>query len=173
MVFIRKSIDMKYLTGIFDKTRHKAGMTAAMLILAGITLTACEQSTGSVQPARGADVVVGQFYEYISEAKIKGGTTPLREAYKLISSDKSHLSQAKFMEIASKYPPGFRAEITNTKISGTQATVTIAYKMPSAFSAYTVTTDIPLNLDKATNSWKIDFTGESDGQGNLIAKKGM
>lgn len=164
---------MKYSTDIFDKTRHKLGVTTAMLILACITLTACEQSTGSVQPVRGADVVVGQFYEYISEAKIKGGTTPLREAYKLIDSNKSRLSQAKFMEITGKYPPGFRAEITGTKINGTQAIVTIAYEMPSAFSAYTVTTDIPLNLDKATNTWKIDFTGESDGQGNLVANKGM
>jgi len=163
---------MKYSTGIFNKTRSMAGMTGVMLILAGFTITGCEQSTGNVLPAQGADVVVDQFYNYISEAKITGGTTPLREAYKLISSNKSHLSQAKFVEIASKYPPGFKADITSTEINGTQARVTIAYKMPSAFSPYTVTADIPLNLDEATNTWKIDFTGERDGQEKYVASKG-
>lgn len=168
---------MKYLTGIFNKTHSNASMTGIMLIFAAstiFTLSGCEQSTGSVLPAQGADVVVEQFYEYISESKIKGGTTPLREAYKLISNDQSRLSQAKFIEIARKYPPGFRADITSTKINGTTAMVSIAFKMPSAFdSAYTVTTDVSLRLDKATNTWKIDFTGESDGQENLIANQGM
>lgn len=153
--------------------RHsRRGLTVAALFFAFFFMTGCEQSTGSVHPVQPADVVVEQFYEYISEAKIKGGTTPLREAYKLISHDKSYLSQAKFMEIASKYPPGFRADITNTKINGTQAMVSIAYKMPSAFDGgYTVTTDVPLRLDKVTNTWKIDFTGESDGQESFIENK--
>jgi len=168
---------MKHSTGIFNKIRSKTSMASIMLIFVAITtltLSGCEQSTGSVQPVQSAAVVVEQFYEYISEAKIKGGTTPLREAYKLISSDKSRINQAKFMEIASKYPPGFRAEIISTKINSTTAIVSIAYKMPSAFAGgYTVTTDVPLRLDKASNTWKIDFTGESDGQENLIAKKGM
>jgi len=163
---------MKYSTGIFNKTRSMAGVTGIMLILAGFTIAGCEQSTGSVFPAQGADVVVERFYNYISEAKLTGGATPLREAYKLISSNNSHLSQAKFVEITSKYPPGFKADITGTEINGTQARVTIAYKMPSAFSAYTVTTDIPLNLDEATNTWKIDFTGEMDGQEKYVARKG-
>jgi len=163
---------MKYSTGIFNKTRSKTGLTGVILILASITITGCEQSTGSVLPAQGADVVVERFYDYISEARIKGGTTPLREAYKLISSKQSRLSQAKFIEIASKYPPGFKADITRTEINGAQAKVTIAYKMPSAFSAYTVTTDIPLNLDQATNTWKIDFTGEMDGQEKYVVSKG-
>ena len=162
---------MKYSTGIFDKIQSKAGMTGALLILVIVIITGCEQSTGSILPEQGADVVVERFYDYISEAKITGGTTPLREAYKLISSN-SRLSQAKFIEIASKYPPGFKADITKTETNGVQAKVTIAYKMPSAFSDYTVTTDVPLNLDKATNSWKIDFTGENDGQEKLVAGKG-
>ena len=163
---------MKYSTGIFNKIRSKADMAGVMLILAGVTVTGCEQSTGNVLPAQGADVVVERFYDYISEAKLTGGATPLREAYKLISSNNSRLSQAKFIEIASKYPPGFKADITKTEIYGTQAKVTIAYKMPSAFSAYTVTADIPLNLDDATNTWKIDFTGETDGQEKFVANKG-
>jgi hypothetical protein len=163
---------MKYSTGIFNKTRSKAGIAGVMLFFAFLAITGCEQSTGNVLPVEGAGVVVERFYDYISEAKIKGGATPLREAYKLISSKKSRLSQAKFIEIASKYPSGFRADITNAEINGAQARVTIAYKMPSAFGAYTVTTDIPLNLDTATNTWKIDFTGEMDGQEKLIASQG-
>jgi len=163
---------MKYSTCIFNKIHNRARLTGIVLILAGVIISGCEQSTGNVLPAQGADIVVERFYEYISEAKITGGATPLREAYKLISSKKSHLSQAKFVEIAGKYPSGFKADITRTEIKGTQAMVTIAYKMPSAFSSYTVTTDIPLNLDKSTNTWKIDFTGEMDGQEKFVASKG-
>ncbi len=163
---------MKYSIDILTKTHSKAGMTGVMLILAGVTITGCEQLTGNVLPEQGADVVVERFYEYISESKLTGGATPLREAYKLISSKESRLGEAKFVEITSKYPPGFKADITKTEINGAQAKVTIAYEMPSAFSAYTVTTDIPLNLDKATNTWKIDFTGEMDGQEKLVVSKG-
>ena len=144
-----------------------------MLVIAGAVLSGCEPSTGKALPAQGADVVVERFYEYISEAKVTGGATPLREAYKLISSDKSHLSQAKFIEIAGKYPPGFKADVTGTELNGSQAMVTISYEMPSAFSAYTVTTDIPLSLEEATNSWKIDFTGEMDGQEKFATSKGQ
>ncbi len=163
---------MKYSTGIFNKIRSKAGVTGVMLFIVSLAITGCEQSTGNTLPVEGANVVVERFYDYISEAKIKGGSTPLREAYKLISSEKSRLSQAKFVEIASKYPSGFKADVTATEINGAQAKVIIAYKMPSAFEAYTVTTDVFLSLDTATNTWKIDFTGEMDGQENLAANKG-
>jgi len=163
---------MKYSTGIIYKTRSKAGIAGVMLFFVFLAITGCEQSTGNTLPAEGADVVVERFYDYISEAKIKGGSTPLREAYKLISSEKSRLSQARFVEIAGKYPSGFKADITNTEVNGAKAKVTIAYKMPSAFEAYTVTTDVHLNLDMATNAWKIDFTGEMDGQEKLVADKG-
>jgi len=165
--------EMNYSKDTTTKTKSRRTLTAGvMLIFVYAVLTGCEQSMGTAQPAEGAEVVAARFYEYISEAKIKGGTTPLREAYKLISSDNSRLSQAKFMEIASKYPPGFKADITGTEINGPKAIVTIAYKMPSAFDAYTVNTDIPLSVDKATNTWKIDFTGESDGQEKFIDNKG-
>jgi len=163
---------MKYSTGIFYKTRSKAGMAGVMLLFVFLAITGCKQSTGNALPAEEAGAVVERFYDYISEAKIKGGSTPLREAYKLISSEKSRLSQARFIEIAGKYPSGFKADITNTEVNGAKAKVTIAYKMPSAFDAYTVTTDVHLNLDTATNTWKIDFTGEADGQEKLVENKG-
>lgn len=153
-------------------TKLKRGRTEAtcvvMLIFCCAVLTGCDESAGVALPPEGADVVVERFYEYISEAKIKGGTTPLREAYKLISSDKSRLSKAKFMEIVGKYPAGFKADIIGSEINGTMAKVSIAYKMPSAFDAYTVNTDVLLNLDKATNSWKIDFTGETSGEEKTV-----
>lgn len=158
------------------KTQNGRILIAGVKLILACTvlaaLTGCEKSIGTAHPVEGAEVVVERFYEYISEAKIKGGTTPLREAYKLISSDKSRLSQAKFMEIASKYPPGFKADITGMEINGSKAIVTIAYRMPSAFEAYTINTDIPLSVDKATNTWKIDFTGETDGQEKSIDNKG-
>ncbi len=169
---------MSYSKGVHNKIgRNRIGIeawiTGVTLILVGVILSGCEPSTGKALPEQGADAVVEKFYEYISEAKITGGTTPLREAYKLISSEESRLSQARFVEIAGKYPPGFKADITGTELSGSRAVVTIAYEMPSAFSAYTVTTDIPLSVDEATNSWKIDFTGEMDGQEEFLTSKGQ
>lgn len=163
---------MKYLTGSINKICCKTGIAGVMLFVASISLDGCDQSVGNILPVNSADVVVERFYGYISEAKISGGSTPLREAYKLISSKESHLSMARFVAIASKYPPGFKADVTNTVVNGLQARVTIAYKMQSAFSTYMVTTDVPLKLDNTTNTWKIDFTGEMDGQDKLIASKG-
>ncbi len=37
-------------------------------------------------------MVVERFYNYISEAKLKGGGAPVREAYKLISAERSRLA---------------------------------------------------------------------------------
>ena len=50
------------------------------------------------------------------------------------------------------------------EINGVRAMVGINYKMASSFGGhYTVSEVIPLNLDKGTNTWKIDFTGETYG----------
>ena len=56
------------------------------------------------------------------------------------------------------------AEIGKVEINGSQAIVAITYKMPSSFGgSYDVKGAIPLNLDKASNSWIIDFTGDTYG----------
>jgi hypothetical protein len=154
----------------FCKTRSREGMAVFMFAVV-VFIAGCAPSAGG-PPAEGADVVVKKFYEHISNARIMGGTTPLREAYKLISSSKSRLSQARFMEIARKYPPAFNAEVVKTETKGKQAFVTITYKMPSMFGEYTVNTEIPLSVDETTNTWKIDFTGELDGQDQVALSKG-
>lgn len=153
---------MNRFNGFFVKARSRKGPAALALSL-GIFLAGCVPTVEG-PPAEGADVVVQKFYEHISNAKITGGTSPLREAYKLISSSKSRLRQERFMEIAGKYPPGFKVDVVNTETRDTQAVVTITYQMQSMFGEYTVKTDIPLSVDEATNTWKIDFTGELDGQ---------
>ncbi len=127
-------------------------------------LAACSSGTPNV-PEEGPDVVASRFYEYISEAKLRGGAAPAREAFKLINVDASKLNQSQFVEIIKRYPPGFRVELTGTEISSEKALVTIVYKMPSDFGEYSVNGEVSLDLDLQTNSWKIDFTGENHGLG--------
>ena len=101
---------------------------------------------------------------HISEAKIKGGGSPAREAFKLISAERSRLRVEQFLEVIKKYPPGFKADVGEVKINGTQAFVTISYRMPSMFDGgYTMTAEVPLTIDKTSNAWKVDFTGETYG----------
>ena len=127
-------------------------------------LAACSSGTPNV-PEEGPDVVASRFYEYISEAKLRGGAAPAREAFKLINVDASKLNQSQFVEIIKRYPPGFRVELTGAEISSEKALVTIVYKMPSDFGEYSVNGEVSLDLDLQTNSWKIDFTGENHGLG--------
>ncbi|MBQ76849.1 MAG: hypothetical protein CMQ20_17730 [Gammaproteobacteria bacterium] len=130
-------------------------------------LAACSSGTPNV-PEEGPDVVASRFYEYISEAKLRGGAAPARAAYKLINADSSKLNQSQFVEIIKRYPPGFRVELTGTEIDSDdsdKALVTIVYKMPSDFGDYSVNGEVSLDLDPHTNSWKIDFTGENHGLG--------
>lgn len=56
------------------------------------------------------------------------------------------------------------ADVGEVKINGTQAFVTISYRMPSMFDGeYTMTAKVPLTIDEPTNTWKVDFTGETYG----------
>lgn len=127
-----------------------------------VLLAACSADSGSL-PDEGPNQVVERFYDYISEAKLMGGGAPVREAFKLISADTSRLNQAQFMEIIKMYPPGFQVELTGSEINGSQALVMIVYKLPSVFGEHNVNGVVALNLDPSSNSWKIDFTGESYG----------
>ena len=129
-----------------------------------ILLVACSSGPPDL-PKEGPDVVATRFYEYISEAKIKGGAAPAREAFKLINADTSKLNQSQFVEIVKRYPPGFRVELTSTEINENKALVMMMYKLPSDFGEYSVNGEVSLDLDPQTNSWKIDFTGENYGLG--------
>ncbi len=138
-------------------------MCGALFAL-GVLLAGCEQESTAGIPAEGPEVVVKRFYDYITEAKIKGGASPAREAFKLISADRSRLVVQQFLEVIKKYPPGFSVKVGKAKINGTQALVDISYTMPSMFGdGYTMNEIIPLNVDTATNTWKVDFTGETYG----------
>lgn len=143
-----------------------SGLVVAVLVLAG-----CGESDKPLPEVKAEDVVK-KFYEYISEAKIRGGHLLIREAYKLTSSKESRLSQARFIEIINKYPSGFMADVLGAAVKGRHADVTIEYKVASMFgAAHTVRTDIPLNIDEETNTWRIDFTGETDGQDLATLRK--
>jgi hypothetical protein len=140
---------------------------SGIIILAAIAMAGCEQMNASASygvPEEGPVVVTKQFYEYISEAKIKGGTTLIGEAFKMVDSSVSNLNLNQFGEIIKKYPPGFMVDVGEAEINEAQALVAISYKLPSSFGdRYTVNGTLPLNIDKATNTWKIDFTGDSYG----------
>ncbi len=140
------------------------GGLSGLLVVISVLLAGCEQESVTGVPEEGPEVVAKRFYGYITEAKIKGGGSPAREAFKLISADRSRLVVQQFLEVIKKYPPGFSVEIGETEINGTQAFVDISYQMPSMFGkGYTINETIPLNVDAATNTWKVDFTGETYG----------
>jgi len=149
-------------------TRHQIGsLLLGMLVALVITMMAgCGQTTdtSATVPSEGPDVVVKRFYDYITEAKLKGGASPAREAFKLIDSERSQLIVEQFLEVIKQYPPGFQAEVGEAEINGTLATVAISYKLASSFGGYyTVNEVVPLVLDEKSNTWKVDFTGETYG----------
>ncbi len=145
---------------------YKRTFVGALLFVFAVIMTGCSDQGGfaSNLPEKGPEVVASQFYNYISEAKIKGGASPAKEAFKLIDSETAHMNVHQFLEIIKSYPPGFMVEVGSVKINGTQAVVDITYKMPSSFGgSYDVKGAVPLNLDEASSSWVIDFTGDTYG----------
>lgn len=95
---------------------------------------------------------------------MEGGTTTASEAFKLVDTKASNLTVHQFLEIIKRYPEKFAVDVGKAEIKGTQALVAISYKMPSSFGGeYTVQEVLPLNVDPATNTWKVDFTGDTYG----------
>lgn len=124
-------------------------------------------------PQQSPKVVVEKFYEYISEAKIRGGSMLIREAYKLTTGKQTRYGQAKFLEVINRYPAGFNATIIDSNIQDGIARVTIEQEMGSSFgSSYKVKSVIPLLVDAETNVWKIDFRGDTDEQDLAKIKQG-
>jgi hypothetical protein len=144
----------------------KRAFIGSIFFAAIVTIAGCNNQTSNINalPERGPEVVAKQFYEYISEAKIRGGSTPAKEAFKLIDSETANMNVHQFLEVIKSYPPGFMVDVGKAEINGTQAVVAITFKMPSSFGdSYDVKGAIPLNLDKSTNSWVVDFTGDTYG----------
>lgn len=115
-------------------------------------------------PDDGPETVAKRFYELISAAKMEGGTTTASEAYKLVDTKTSNLNVNQFLEIIKRYPEKFTVNVGKAEIKGTQALVAISYKLPSSFGGeFTVQEVLPLNVDPVTNTWKVDFTGDTYG----------
>ncbi len=111
-----------------------------------------------ITPEESPEEVVKKFYAYIKE----GGNTTLGEAYKLISKKHYVLDEDIFKNLVSKYPKDMEVKIIGSSIMKDKAVVTIEYRTASSFGGYfTTQTDINLELDEESMSWKIDFTGET------------
>ena len=116
------------------------------------------------QAAESPETVTRRFYELVSASKEEGGTTPASEAYKLTNGQAANMNLSQFLEIIKNYPPGFKVKVGSAEIKGAHALVAISFKMPSSFGGeYEVKQELALNLDSATRSWKIDFTGDTHG----------
>lgn len=144
--------------------RNKKFYSSLLFVLA-IAIAGCERLGGtSALPEDGPEVVTKRFYELISAAKLEGGSTTASEAYKMIDTRVSNWNVNQFLEVIKRYPEKFAVDVGKAEIKGTQALVPISYKMPSSFGGdYTVREVLPLNIDPTTNTWKIDFTGDTYG----------
>ena len=138
----------------------------AVFLLAGVSFAAINLATEeNPLPEETPVSVVEKFYEYLSEAKIRVGSLLINEAYKLTGGADTRTDQALFLGIVNRYPPGFKADIVDSKIVDRHAVVTIVYRMPSSFGgAYDVRTRVHLNVDEVSNNWKLDFRGDTDDQ---------
>ena len=144
--------------------KFKKEFYGRILLILAIAVTGCDLGDTSALPEDGPEVVTKRFYELISAAKMEGGTTTASEAYKMVDTKVSNLTVNQFLEIIKRYPEKFAVDVGKAEIKGTQALVHISYKLPSSFGGeYTVQEVLPLNVDPATNTWKVDFTGDSYG----------
>lgn len=133
-----------------------------VLLVLAFAVAGCGQGVSA--PEDGPEAVTKRFYELISAAKLEGGTTTASEAFKMVDTKISNLNVNQFLEVIKRYPEIFAVEVGKAEVKGTQALVAISYKMPSSFGGeYTVQEVLPLNIDPATNTWKIDFTGDTYG----------
>lgn len=144
---------------------RKREFYSRILLILAIVVAGCSRlgGTGSL-PEDGPEAVTKRFYELISAAKLEGGTTTASEAFKMVDTRVSNMNVNQFLEVIKRYPEKFAVEVGKAEIKGTQALVAISYKMPSSFGGeYTVQEILPLNVDPATNTWKVDFTGDTYG----------
>ena len=156
-----------------DRERHfqvkKAGFQSIFIIFCVIGLLVSGCSKTSNQPAEAPEDVVKKFYAYIKE----GGPTTLGEAYKLCSTKHYVQPEDRFRDTVSKFSKDMKVNVLGSKIMKDKAVVKIECKVPSVFGGdFVQESDINLDLDEKTNSWKIDFTGETltSDQGSGVSK---
>jgi len=145
--------------------KRKKDFYGCILLALTIAIAGCSRLDGTSDlPEDGPETVTKRFYELISAAKMEGGSTTASEAYKLVDTRTSNLNVNQFLEVIKRYPEKFAVDVGKVEIKGTQALVAISYKLPSSFGGeYTVQEVLPLNIDPTTNTWKVDFTGDSYG----------
>jgi len=149
--------------GLIPKYKRKLFGFLYLYLALAIAIAGCGRF-GTHTPEEGPEAVTKRFYELISASKVEGGTTPASEAFKLINSEAANLNIHQFLEIIKNYPPEFKVEVGKSEIKGSQALVAISYNVPSSFGGFFTVKQIqPLNFDPATNTWKIDFTGDTYG----------
>jgi len=146
----------------------KAGFQSIFIIFCviGLLVSGCSKSN---QPAEAPEDVVKKFYAYIKE----GGPTTLGEAYKLCSTKHYEQPEDRFRDTVSKFSKDMKVNVLGSKIMKDKAVVKIECKVPSSFGGdFVQESDINLDLDEKTNSWKIDFTGETltSDQGSGVSK---
>jgi hypothetical protein len=115
-------------------------------------------SEGIVLPFEDPERVVKDFYSLVS----MGGLVSTREAYEYVDKGCA-IDEEKFGELIKEYPDGFTIKVLGSKMDALRVLVDIEFLMPSELGEpYTVTSTVPLLIDPLSNSWKIDFTGESE-----------
>ncbi len=114
-------------------------------------------------PEETPEKVVDRFFKLLGE----GGPSSLAEARKMVS-DRYYLpTEDNFKKWVDQYPASTKIKNLQSKIVKDKrdekiAQVTLEYTVPSDFGGtYTAKSSMNLILDNKTNSWKIDFTGET------------
>jgi hypothetical protein len=161
---------MDFLRELSAKTFIRITISFCLMLTLAISVVGCSNESVGVKtlPEEEPEAVVKAFYGHIAE----GGPMAIGESFKMIDAEKSKLTENRFRVIAKRYPPGFKIDIIESEIKGTHAEVVIEYKMASMFGGeFTSSTAIPLNVDETSNTWKIDFTGESDDQDIATIRK--
>lgn len=136
------------------------GKITRLLIITAFVFAGCSANGNSatIKTKEKPEEVVKKFYSYIAE----GGPTTLKEAYKLVSAKHYKLNEEQFKGITSQYSKDMKVNIVSSDIKRDIAIVNIEYSVPSAFGGnFTTQTELHLDLDEASNAWKIDFTGET------------
>jgi hypothetical protein len=129
---------------------RKIGLVLFLIVLS----IGCSRS--SAPPKETPDMVVNKYYGFIST----GGMRALSEAYRLTTAKENKLTEDRFKDIVRRYPEGMKIKILGTDVQKNIAKVTMEMNMPSSFGDYVTQNYVYLKLDKETNNWKIDFTGE-------------
>ncbi len=132
------------------------------LLIIAVFVIGCS-SAKQPSPEETPEKVVERFFKLLSE----GGPSSLAEARKMISDKYYMPSESSFKKWVENYPSSteiknLRSAIIKNKRDEVVAQVTLDYTIPSQFGGtLTAKSTMNLILDNKSNTWKIDFTGET------------